>query len=106
MFRGWSVVVLLEDARQKEVYRRMLELGGASVHRWTLSHLLDSQANASPPFKALTHVVAQPGMFLQEHFHHWILHHLNQMMSEILSELPVFLWWSREIANINIIFFI
>ena len=66
------MVVLLEDARQKEVYRRMLELGGASVHRWTLTHLLDSQANASPPFKALTHVVAQPGMLLQEHFQHFL----------------------------------
>ena len=72
VFRGWSVVVLLEDRRQKEVYRRMLELGGASVHRWTLTHLLDSQANASPQFKGLTHVVAQPGMLLQEHLRHFL----------------------------------
>ena len=72
VFRRWSVVVLLEDGRQKEVYRRMLELGGASVHRWTLNHLLDSQANASPEFKSLTHVVAQPGMLFQEHLRHFL----------------------------------
>ena len=72
VFRGWSVVVLLEDGRQKEVYRRMLELGGASVHRWTLTHLLDSQDNASPQFKGLTHVVAQPGMLLQKHLRHFL----------------------------------
>jgi len=63
------VVVLLEDARQKEVYRRMLELGGAVVHRWTLTHLLDSQAKSS---KGLTHVVARPGMLLQEQFQQFL----------------------------------
>ena len=72
VFKGWSVVVLLEDARQKEVYRRMLELGGAVVHRWTLTHLLDGQAKVSPQFKGLTHVIAQPGMLLQEHFRHFL----------------------------------
>ena len=72
VFKGWSVVVLLEDPRQKEVYRRMLELGGALVHRWTLTHLLDGQAKVSPQFKGLTHVIAQPGMLLQEHFRHFL----------------------------------
>ena len=72
VFRGWKVVVLLEDARQKEVYRRMLELGGAEVHRWTLKHLLDSQEKLSPQFKSLTHVVTQPGMILQDHFRRFI----------------------------------
>ena len=61
--------MLLEDARQKEVYRRMLELGGAVVHRWTLTHLLDSQAKSS---KGLTHVVARPGMLLQEQFQRFL----------------------------------
>ena len=72
VFKGWSVVVLLEDPRQKEVYRRMLELGGAVVHRWTLTHLLDGQAKASPQFKGLTHVIAQPGMLLHERFRHFL----------------------------------
>ena len=68
VFQGWSLVVLLEDAKQKEVYRRMLELGGAVVHRWTLTHLLDSQKKQSKEYKALTHIVARPGMLLQGQF--------------------------------------
>ena len=63
------MVVLLEDARQKEVYRRMLELGGAVVHRWTLTHLLDNQAKSS---KGLTHIVARPGMLLQVQFQRFL----------------------------------
>ena len=72
VFKGWTVVVLLEDARQKEVYRRMLELGGALVHRWTLTHLLDSQAKSSKDYKGLTHVVARPGMLLQDQFQQFL----------------------------------
>ena len=72
VFQGWTVVVLLEDARQKEVYRRMLELGGAVVHRWTLTHLLDSQAKSSKDYKGLTHVVARPGMLLQDQFQRFL----------------------------------
>ena len=72
VFQGWTVVVLLEDARQKEVYRRMLELGGAVVHRWTLTHLLDSQAKSSKDYKGLTHVVARPGMILQDQFQRFL----------------------------------
>jgi len=72
IFQGWTVVVLLEDARQKEVYRRMLELGGAVVHRWTLTHLLDSQARSSKDYKGLTHVVARPGMLMQNQFQQFL----------------------------------
>ena len=68
VFQGWIVVVLLEDPRQKEIYRRMLEVGGAIVHRWTLTHLLHSQEKAGKDYKSLTHVVARPAMLLEERF--------------------------------------
>lgn len=41
-FREWHVVVLIEDKdgnRQQEIYRRLLEIGGAKVKRWTIKHL-------------------------------------------------------------------
>ena len=41
VFQDWRVVVLLGHP-QMDIYRKMLELGGAVVERWTLHHLLDN----------------------------------------------------------------
>jgi len=43
-FKEWHVVVLIENKdgnRQQEIYRRLLEIGGAKVERWTIKHLQD-----------------------------------------------------------------
>ena len=68
VFRGWRVVVLLEEPRQKEVYRRILELGGARVERWTLQHLRDLQQQRSPELAAISLIVARPNGLMNTDF--------------------------------------
>ena len=68
VFKGWKVVVLLEDPRQKEVYRKMLEMGGAVVHRWTLQHLQDLQEQQSRDLASVKLILARPGQLLQPAF--------------------------------------
>lgn len=67
VFRGWRVVVLLDNERQKEVYRRLLELGGAAVLRWTVTHLQDLPP-AARELATVTHIVAPPALLLQADF--------------------------------------
>ena len=66
VFRDWRVVVLLEEP-VKEVYRRMLELGGGRVERWTLTHLRDLQGKTEG-LQGVTHLLAQPKLLLQQEF--------------------------------------
>ena len=68
VFRGWRVVVLLEEPRQKEVYRRILELGGAKVERWTLQHLRDLQQQRSAELAAISLIVARPNGLMNTDF--------------------------------------
>jgi len=69
VFKGWKVVVLIEDLRQQEVYRRLMEIGGAHVFRYTLQHMADlSEADLGQ----LTHIITNPGFLLQEVFRQFI----------------------------------
>ena len=68
VFKGWRVVVLLDEPRQKEVYRRILELGGAKVERWTLQHLRDLQQQRSPELAAVSLIVARPNGLMNTDF--------------------------------------
>lgn len=68
VFQGWKVVVLLEDPKRKEVYRKMLEMGGAVVHRWTLQHLQDLQEQQSRELASVKLILARPGQLLQPAF--------------------------------------
>jgi len=65
VFKGWRVVVLIENTRQQEIYRRLLELGGARVERWTLQALLDLRDSE---LSLVTHVVTHPSMLVYDAF--------------------------------------
>lgn len=65
VFKGWRVVVLIEDLRQQEIYRRLMELGGAKVDRYTLQHLADLKASE---LGQITHIITHPNMMAQEVF--------------------------------------
>ena len=59
MFSTWRAVVLLEDQRQQEIYRRILELGGARVERWTVQHLVDLPQEQ---LANITHIISHPNL--------------------------------------------
>ena len=65
VFKGWRVVVLIDDSRQQEIYRRLMELGGAKVNRYTLQHLADLK---SKEIGQITHIITTPSMMIHEVF--------------------------------------
>jgi len=65
VFKGWRVVVLIEDSRQQEIYRRLMELGGAKVNRYTLQHLADLKPKE---MGQITHIITTPSMMVHEVF--------------------------------------
>jgi len=69
VFRGWRVVVLIEDSRQQEIYRRLMELGGAKVDRYTLQHLVDLKPSE---LGQITHIISTPSMMVHEVFRKFI----------------------------------
>jgi len=69
VFKGWRVVVLIENNRQQEIYRRLLELGGARVERWTLQALLDLRDSE---LSLVTHVVTHPSMLVYDAFRKFV----------------------------------
>ena len=80
VFRGWRVVVLLEQT-QKEVYIKMLELGGAVVERWTVQHLLDLQRTHR--FSGRILIISRPSYLLLEEFRYLLYHDKNKNVSVI-----------------------
>ena len=65
MFRNWRAVVIIEDIKLQEIYRKILELGGAKVEKWTSKHLSDLNPSQ---MKAITHLISHPNMLMNEDF--------------------------------------
>jgi len=65
VFKDWRAVVLLQDTRQQELYRRLLQLGGAKVERWTLQALVDLR---ECELSSVTHILSQPDMLANPSF--------------------------------------
>jgi len=63
-------VVLIEDVKQQEIYRRLMELGGAKVERWTLQHLVDLPVRE---LAKITHIISHPIMLVYEVFRKFLL---------------------------------
>eukprot|EP00092_Neocalanus_flemingeri_P019112 GFUD01020702.1.p1 GENE.GFUD01020702.1~~GFUD01020702.1.p1 ORF type:complete len:1318 (+),score=442.38 GFUD01020702.1:70-3954(+) len=70
VFQGWRVVVLIEDLRQQEIYRRLMELGGAKVDRWTVKHLADLPARE---LGQISHIISHPNMLGVEVFRKFLV---------------------------------
>ena len=69
IFKNWTAVVVLDNISMQGVYRRILELGGAKVEKWTLKHLADlKQAD----MKRLTHVISHPNMLVNTDFQEFL----------------------------------
>jgi len=65
VFQGWRVVVLIEDSRQQEIYRRLMDIGGARVDRYTLQHLADLTPSE---LGQITHIITHPNVMVQDVF--------------------------------------
>jgi len=65
VFKRWNCVVVLDNVKLQEVYRRILELGGATVQKWTAKHLADLDFNS---LKNITHVFCHPNLLLNDDF--------------------------------------
>jgi len=78
VFRTWHVVVLMDDLKLQEDHRRLLEVGGARVERWTLLHLADIKTTE---LRRITHIVTHPDMMAHQAFQSFL--HRNDVEAKI-----------------------
>ena len=80
VFQDWRVVVLLGHP-QMDIYRKMLELGGAVVERWTLHHLLDLQTNKRLSGNIL--IISRPSYLLMKDFRYLLYQNKSEKVCVI-----------------------
>ena len=61
-FEGWKCLVVLEDAKMKDIYARILRAGGAAVAEWTVTSLNAELKPESSGNDAVTHIFSEPKM--------------------------------------------
>ena len=69
VFQGWNAVVIMDDRAMQDIYRRILELGGGKVEKWTAKHLADLNETC---MKRITHVISHPNMLTNEDFQQFL----------------------------------
>ena len=80
VFRDWRVVVLLGQP-QKDIYRKILELGGAVVEKWTLHHLLDLQTTKRLSGDIL--IISRPSYLLMKDFRYFLYQNKSEKVCVI-----------------------
>ena len=82
IFKDWTAVVVMDDVNLQDVYRRLLELGGAKVKKWTSKHLSDLKP---AQLKTITHIFSRPQMMLNEDFQTFLAN--NDKQSKVIPVL-------------------
>ena len=80
VFSTWQVVVLMDDLKLQEDHRRLLEVGGARVERWTLLHLADIK---TAELRRITHIVTHPDMMAHQAFQSFL------QRNDVEAKVPV-----------------
>ena len=82
IFKDWTAVVVMDDVNLQDVYRRLLEIGGAKVKKWTSKHLSDLKP---AQLKTITHIFSRPQMMLNEDFQTFLAN--NDKQSKVIPVL-------------------